>query len=153
MFGRLVSGRSNTQGVFHSVVGPCINHVPVRVNLERKPEPLEILSDLHHEDPGLPEITSNCTDWPVGAAYGSTVHYHNVKEETFFSSDTLDKSTLKAVQGSGEADAPGCVRVTAYPAGSECTLELSTPAEFSASEARAILDSLVDSISTFHGPS
>jgi hypothetical protein len=78
------------------------------------------------------------------------VHYQNVEEEPSFLLDGR-RVVLRPVQDFGEADAPGCVRVTAYPAASHCTLELSMPAHFGLSYAQEIVQDLAGKVQWLAG--
>lgn len=155
VFGRLVSGRHGADGSHGNVIGPCINFVPVRTKVQGV-EPRHVLNDLQdqyirglqHEALRFSEIVDNCTDWPVGTMYGSTVHYQNVEDEPLCLLGG-NRVRFEAVHDSGEADAPGCPRVTAYPAGSQCKLELSMPATFELSVGEKILVDLADAVQIF----
>lgn len=152
VFGHLVSVRNSVDASYNNVIGPCINYVPVRATVQEN-EPRRLLSELQdqyiqslqHQALGLSKIVYHCTDWPVNTVYGSTVHYQNIEEEPFFMLGG-DRVRFEAVHDSGEADAPGCPRVTAYPTGSYCTLELSMPPEFGVPTAQKILADLAEAV-------
>ncbi|KAI1083698.1 hypothetical protein F5B20DRAFT_577378 [Whalleya microplaca] len=105
----------------------------------------QFVRGLLHESLGLSEIVKHCTDWSAETSYGSTVHYQNVAEDSFALLEG-NRIRLDPVQDSGEADAPGCTRVTAYPTGSECKLEISMPPKSGVSMARKVLEDLAASI-------
>ncbi|KAI1342742.1 hypothetical protein F5Y15DRAFT_266632 [Xylariaceae sp. FL0016] len=155
VFGRLVSGR-NVSHEAHDTVGPCISYVPVRAAVVGSSDLLRSLQDqfiqgLPHEGLGLTEIVEHCTDWAADTAYGSTVHYQNVAEENPAVLIKDKKVVFTPVHDSGEGDAPGCTRVTAYPAGTECRLELSMPAEVDVAEAKTLLMTLVTAVEGLKG--
>jgi amino acid adenylation domain-containing protein/non-ribosomal peptide synthase protein (TIGR01720 family) len=89
VFGRLVSGRIGVDAAFQSTIGPCINRVPVRVDLRSKVDQISRLKaiqgqyaeGLAHETVGLSDIVQNCTDWSKETQkYTSFVQYQNVSE-------------------------------------------------------------------------
>jgi hypothetical protein len=69
-------------------IGPCINRVPVRIDLRRDVEQTQRLETIQrqyaesiaHEIVGLPDIVRNCTDWPENTRYTAFVQYQNVSE-------------------------------------------------------------------------
>jgi aryl carrier-like protein len=88
VLGRLVSGRIGNDAGFQNTIGPCINRVPVRIDLRRDVEQTQRLEAIQrqyaesiaHETVGLPDIVRNCTDWPENTRYTAFVQYQNVSE-------------------------------------------------------------------------
>lgn len=90
VFGRVVSGRANLPTALQTVIGPCLNRLPVRVQFTRpqtKTERLVTLQkqqteSLAYETTGLSEIARNCADWPSDTRdFGCWTQYQNVGEE------------------------------------------------------------------------
>ncbi|KNG90521.1 putative nonribosomal peptide synthase [Aspergillus nomiae NRRL 13137] len=85
VFGQVVHGRG--LGVAHEsrILGPCVNTVPVRVNLSRYTSNHDLLSHVQQqhlammpfENIGLDAIIRNCTDWTPGTKFGSVLRFQN----------------------------------------------------------------------------
>ncbi|KAI9647878.1 hypothetical protein NHQ30_004266 [Ciborinia camelliae] len=89
VFGRVVSGRATVPPSLQEVVGPCLNRLPLRVNLSRGHSKAKQLADLQkqsinslpHETTGLSDIVKYCTDWPSDTKeFGCWIQYQNVDE-------------------------------------------------------------------------
>jgi amino acid adenylation domain-containing protein/non-ribosomal peptide synthase protein (TIGR01720 family) len=89
VFGRLVSGRIGVDAPFQNTIGPCINRVPVRIDLRSELDRTTHLKaiqgqyaeGLAHETVGLSDIVRNCTGWPKKTEkYTCFVQYQNVSE-------------------------------------------------------------------------
>ncbi|KAH7042843.1 putative non-ribosomal peptide synthase [Macrophomina phaseolina] len=137
VFGRLVSGRSSHLLAASDVVGPCINFVPVRVRfngatsidgesgrLETAISSVEdqFVKSLPHENVGLAEIVSFCTDWRCESGswggsgdslgFGITVQYETHDGDPRV--EVLGKVlTLRWHSKRAEALYDGCVAVAA----------------------------------------
>ncbi|KAI8626692.1 hypothetical protein F5Y19DRAFT_218284 [Xylariaceae sp. FL1651] len=85
-FGRLVSGRQGLPLNCQTLVGPCTNQIPVRVQLDRASSPREMLaqvqdqyiSSIPFETLGFDEIKDHCTSWPASVTnYSCNVAYQS----------------------------------------------------------------------------
>ncbi|KAH6876441.1 hypothetical protein B0T10DRAFT_585614 [Thelonectria olida] len=92
VFGHLISGRNvgNVPGI-ESIVGPCLNVVPVRVRHQPSWTVLHLLQHIQnqqvdnmpYESLGFKEIIGKCTDWSDDGANGfSTVVQHQSMPQT-----------------------------------------------------------------------
>ena len=86
VFGNLTSGRNLGMTGVESVVGPCMNIIPVRIKLEPKWTVLDLLrrirdqqiGSMSYESLGFREIAQHCTDWPAWTYYTSTIQHQNI---------------------------------------------------------------------------
>ncbi|MCJ1392592.1 hypothetical protein MMC18_005462 [Xylographa bjoerkii] len=94
VFGHTIAGR-NAGG--DDVVGPCINVVPVRVNLQSVEKIIDLLQQVQQqqldnipfETLGSREIIRQCTDWSPSSFYNTIVQHQNIDEyEPFQLGDT-----------------------------------------------------------------
>ena len=87
LFGRVVSGRQSLPEAYQSIVGPCVNIVPMRVSintdaglrqlLERVQD--QYIQSLPFETLGWDELRTQCTDLPSDISnYGCCVTYQNL---------------------------------------------------------------------------
>ncbi|KAF4996187.1 hypothetical protein FGRMN_4635 [Fusarium graminum] len=92
VFGHLISGR-NGRGVpgIESIVGPCLNVVPVRVRYHPSWTVLDLLhhiqtqqvENIQYEDLGFRQIIDKCTDWNDNGTNGfSTIVQHQSMPQT-----------------------------------------------------------------------
>ncbi|KAE8362261.1 hypothetical protein BDV27DRAFT_159929 [Aspergillus caelatus] len=85
VFGQVVHGRG--LGIAHEsrILGPCVNTVPVRVDLSRSTSNYDLLHQVQQqhlammpfENIGLGDIVQNCTDWKPGTKFGSVLRFQN----------------------------------------------------------------------------
>lgn len=86
VFGDFVSGRQLPIPGIETVVGPCVNFMPVRARIssEQSNRSLmetmqnDLVDSIPHESLGFAHIIKNCTDWGQGARYSSIVNFVNV---------------------------------------------------------------------------
>ncbi len=92
VLGRLVTGRSMLPGNLHSVVGPTMTEVPIRVSIDANDTLAEIvlqlqsqfIEDSTHEAAGMMEIIRNCTDWPDEARdFGWRTAFQQEEDDEF----------------------------------------------------------------------
>lgn len=103
VFGQLVSGR-NTDPSLAEVVGPCLNLIPVRVQLAGCPEGgdsssipalLRRVQNQHatsvdFETVPLGVIAARCTPWDPDVEFGSIVHHRHAPDQAHMRYGALD---------------------------------------------------------------
>ena len=123
VFGNLVSGRNLAMTGVESVVGPCVNIIPVRIKLEPKWTVLELLrrirdqqiGSMSYESLGFREIVQHCTDWPEWTYFSSIIQHQNFAKET-----SLELGRNKYKSGMlGMADTLADITVVSVPKGKE----------------------------------
>ena len=101
IFGNLISGRNSGVDGVESMVGPCLNIIPVRLQLEpAKMTVLDLLrkvqsqhiAGMEYESLGYREIIQKCTDWPDWTYFSSIVQHQNLAEDVTLK---LDKREYK----------------------------------------------------------
>ncbi|KAL4935193.1 hypothetical protein BDV06DRAFT_229051 [Aspergillus oleicola] len=88
VFGLTVSGRNAVPGV-ESIVGPCLNNIPIRVRFRDRWTALDLfrflqdqqVSNMTYESLGFREIIRRCTDWPESTFFTTSVLHQNVDYE------------------------------------------------------------------------
>lgn len=83
VYGHMVSGRNLPLDNVESVMGPCLNIVPIRVNFEKLSTMFDLLSliqtqqtsTIPHEGLGFQHIVDNCSEWPSGTRFSSVFQY------------------------------------------------------------------------------
>ena len=101
VFGGLISGRNAAVESVESIVGPCLNIVPIRIQLEPKWTALDLLRRIQNqqvagmafESLGFREIVQHCTDWPGWTYFSSIVQHQNLAED--MSTVSLDRTRYK----------------------------------------------------------
>lgn len=87
--GRVVSGRSSLPPSLQDVFGPCINFVPLRLQVDKDVSHKQALHSVHdqyinsipYETVGFKQIIADCTDWNDDY-FGCTVQYQNIANPT-----------------------------------------------------------------------
>lgn len=101
VFGNLISGRNAGVDGVESMVAPCLNIIPVRIQLQpSKMTALELLrrtqsqhvAGMEYESLGFREIVQRCTDWPDWTHFSSIVQHQNLAEDVTLK---LDKREYK----------------------------------------------------------
>jgi aryl carrier-like protein len=96
VFGLTISGRNATVPGIENTVGPCVNVIPVRINLSEKMTGLDLfryiqdqqVSNMPFESVGFREIIKQCTDWPAWTYFTTSVFHQNVDYEGTIELDT-----------------------------------------------------------------
>ena len=97
VFGTLISGRNAVPGV-ESIIGPCLNMNPVRVEFRDRWTAIDLLhhiqdqqvANMQHESLGFREIVRNCTDWPDWTNFSSVIQHQNFESSQTFSLGEID---------------------------------------------------------------
>ena len=100
VFGNLISGRNVAVDGVESIVGPCLNILPVRITLDPTWTALDLLrriqnqqvASMPYESLGFREIVQHCTDWPDWTYFPTLVQHQNLAQETTL---TLDRTKYK----------------------------------------------------------
>ncbi|PYH89477.1 acetyl-CoA synthetase-like protein [Aspergillus ellipticus CBS 707.79] len=125
VYGHMVAGRNLPLDRVESIMGPCLNIVPVRANLPTMTTMLDLLRTLQqqqtdtipHEALGFQRMIDTCTDWPVGTRFSSVFQYQD------FGADEVDPTQPVSIEG-GLTCTPGFI----CPAPDACDLSiLATP--------------------------
>ncbi|KJK79390.1 hypothetical protein H634G_04981 [Metarhizium anisopliae BRIP 53293] len=88
VYGHLVAGRNSEIGGIDKTVGCCLNFIPVRVTFPSSQTLAELLFAVQEQflavgeadSLGYKEIIENCTDWPPGSTFESTIQHQNIDE-------------------------------------------------------------------------
>lgn len=153
VFGNLISGRNVPIDGVESIVGPCVNIVPVRIALSSKLTALELLrkvqsqqvAGMPYESLGFREIIQSCTKWPEWTYFSSIVQHQNLAQDylTQDSEFSLDRiSYTIGAQGAQETLAD--LTLVSYPKGDsriEIALGFVDDGSISASFVQHALDS------------
>ncbi|KAI0578153.1 Nonribosomal peptide synthase [Pyrenophora tritici-repentis] len=90
VFGHVISGRNGGVANVESIVGPCLNMVPVRVVYRPEWTVLDLLkyiqdqqtANMPYESLGFREITRHCTEWPDWTNFSSVLqHDQNIQDD------------------------------------------------------------------------
>ncbi|KAF1838181.1 acetyl-CoA synthetase-like protein [Decorospora gaudefroyi] len=90
VFGHVISGRNSGVANVESIVGPCLNMVPVRIVYRPEWTVLDLLNyvqdqqiaNMPYESLGFREITRHCTDWPDWTNFSSVLqHDQNIQDD------------------------------------------------------------------------
>lgn len=83
VYGHMVSGRNLPLDGVETIMGPCLNIVPVRAQLQSTGTVLALLQAIQqqqtdtipHESMGFREIIDTCTEWPAGTRFSSVFQH------------------------------------------------------------------------------
>ncbi|KAI0152966.1 nonribosomal peptide synthetase 6 [Xylariaceae sp. FL1272] len=105
VFGDFISGRQVDIPNVETVVGPCVNFMPVRIRTSSKMSNLELLKEIQadsisaipHETLGFRHIIGHCTDWAQDERFSSIVNFINIEPtdaETVIWNDAEEKKLV-----------------------------------------------------------
>ncbi|PHH65679.1 hypothetical protein CDD81_1765 [Ophiocordyceps australis] len=159
VFGSVIWGRNAMYAGVEQVTGPCIDNIPVRVQLSSGMTRRQVLQQVQrqyfeavsHESFQYKRIVQECTDWAPWQRLSSLVEYENLGEET----------ARFEMQGSGNGLVVNEVRppadrhditIFSTPLGAHQTFIALDFCKAAVSEplAQSMLDALVARISDFH---
>ncbi|KAL4738197.1 hypothetical protein BDV11DRAFT_190200 [Aspergillus similis] len=91
VFGDFIAGRQGNIPGIETVVGPCVNFMPVRVQLEPKMTNLQLLKRVQadlilaipHEPLGFKHTIQKCTDWGQDERFSTIINFVNVENAGF----------------------------------------------------------------------
>lgn len=100
VFGNLISGRNVAVEGVESIVGPCLNILPVRITIDPTWTALDLLRRIQNqqvasmpfESLGFREIVQHCTDWPEWTYFPTLVQHQNLAQDATLS---LDRTKYK----------------------------------------------------------
>lgn len=128
VFGQTNNGRSSSNFDAESLVGLCINAIPVRVKYDPNWTLLDLLhhvqnqhsDSLPFESVELRDIVSRSTHWPQDTQFGSLVTHQNIDVDKPFSVDGNQPSMRIFHQ----IKPPSRVSISTYPRGQNLLIEL-----------------------------
>jgi hypothetical protein len=160
VFGHLISGRNidNVPGI-ESIVGPCLNVVPVRVRLESSWSVLHLLQNIQnqqvenmpYESLGSQEIIDKCTNWSAvqrGNGFPTMVQHQSMPQT---GSLMINKNTYQVGAIASQEDTTDFSVVTTPIDGQsiEVCLIYAKEASIDKTFAEDMLDSLSKTITSF----
>jgi len=90
VFGNVISGRNAAVLGVESIIGPCVNLVPVRIafrsdwtvrDLLRQIQDQQV-GNMPYESLGFREIIKHCTDWPDWTNFSTVCQHQNIQRKT-----------------------------------------------------------------------
>ncbi|PYH86198.1 acetyl-CoA synthetase-like protein [Aspergillus uvarum CBS 121591] len=133
VYGHMVSGRNLALDNVESVMGPCLNIVPVRVDMTAVRTVLELLrmiqqqqtDTIPHESLGFQHIIDQCTDWPAATRFSSVFQYQEFGAEEDPTQPVSIEGTLKCAPGFICPAPDACdLSILATPVGSQVRIEM-----------------------------
>jgi aryl carrier-like protein len=90
VFGNVISGRNAAVLGVESIIGPCVNLIPVRVNIRPGWTVLDLLHNVQdqqvaampYESLGFREIIKHCTTWPDWTNFSTVCQHQNIQRQT-----------------------------------------------------------------------
>lgn len=89
IFGNVISGRNADVLGVESIIGPCVNLIPVRVNIQDHWTVLDLLrciqdqqvAAMPYESLGFREIIKHCTSWPDWTNFSTVCQHQNIQRQ------------------------------------------------------------------------
>ncbi|TVY94268.1 Nonribosomal peptide synthetase [Lachnellula willkommii] len=90
VFGNVISGRNAAVLGVESMIGPCVNMIPVRVSFQSTWSVLDLLkhvqgqqiANMPYESLGFREIVKHCTEWPDWTNFSTVCQHQNIQRQT-----------------------------------------------------------------------
>jgi hypothetical protein len=89
IFGNVISGRNAAVLGVESIIDPCVNLIPVRVNMQDDWNVLDLLRSVQdqqvaampYESLGFREIIKHCTSWPDWTNFSTVCQHQNIQRQ------------------------------------------------------------------------
>ncbi|CAI7655936.1 unnamed protein product [Penicillium bialowiezense] len=134
VYGHMVSGRNLPLDGVESMMGPCLNIVPVRANMNSMHTVLDLLRHIQqqqtdtipHESLGFQQIINQCTDWTPATRFSSVFQYQDFGgEEAAPGQPVSFESVLKCTPGFVCPAPDACdMSLLATPVGEQIRVEM-----------------------------
>jgi aryl carrier-like protein len=90
VFGNVISGRNAAVLGVESMIGPCVNMIPVRVPFQSTWSVLDLfkyvqgqqIANMPYESLGFREIVKHCTDWHDWTNFSTVCQHQNIQKQT-----------------------------------------------------------------------
>ncbi|KAF4993043.1 hypothetical protein FDECE_13529 [Fusarium decemcellulare] len=148
VYGHIVTGRNAPIPGLGSIVGACLNIVPVRARLTTSQTGANLLRELQDQFAsmgsadtlGYEDIISECTDWSAGAQFDHIIHHANIDEHPEF--DLGDKR-FRMEYFYNREQVPDYVTMLSYPLVGRIQFDLLTQTGIMSHEvAQGVVDGL-----------
>lgn len=154
VYGHVVAGRSTDLQGIESVVGPCINIIPVQVKLQTGWKIMEVFDSMAgqlvssgpFEGLDWNDLVDNCTNWPRGTQFGSVVHHRNIdfKPQIDLEGEQIELDWFES------HNRPAWTGVTAHAEGSDLRIHFfANPESMNDEAADMLLEKLITKIQGF----
>lgn len=154
VYGHVVAGRSTDLQGIESVVGPCINIIPVQVKLQTGWKIMEVFDSMAgqlvssgpFEGLDWNDLVDNCTNWPRGTQFGSVVHHRNIdfKPQIGLEVEQIELDWFES------HNRPAWTGVTAHAEGSDLRIHFfANPESMNDEAADMLLEKLITKIQGF----
>ncbi|CAG7922993.1 unnamed protein product [Penicillium olsonii] len=134
VYGHMVSGRNLALDGVESMMGPCLNIVPVRANMATMHNVLDLLRAIQqqqtdtipHESLGFQQIIDQCTEWTPATRFSSVFQYQDFGgEEAAPGQPVPFESVLKCTPGFVCPAPDACdMSILATPVGEQIRVEM-----------------------------
>lgn len=134
VYGHMVSGRNLPLDGVESMMGPCLNIVPVRANMTKMRTILDLLHSIQqqqtdtipHESLGFQQIIDQCTEWAPATRFSSVFQYQDFGgEEAAPGQPVSFEGVLKCTPGFVCPAPDACdMSILATPAGDQIRVEM-----------------------------
>lgn len=157
VFGRTVAGRNTAIQDIDRVVGCCINFIPVRVSLSSFQTAAQLLQGVQDQflavgdadSLSYQEILENCTGWPAGSKFESTIVHQNFNEDLEIE---LGGATSRVQFFDNPHTMPQWIYLITRTKGDQLHLELFSNTHITSQEtAHAMMDDYSHIITSFNG--
>jgi amino acid adenylation domain-containing protein len=128
VFGQVVHGRSVPLDGVETILGPCVNIIPVRVPLQREWRSIDLLNYLQDQHAStqafdtvdFEDIVSQSTSWPSQTRFGSIAQHQNMSVTSQLSFDRIECTT----ETHSSTDIPDTCYAVSTPQGSGLMIEI-----------------------------
>jgi hypothetical protein len=139
IIGQVVHGRGGSAlPGMETVLGPCINFLPIRISLGQKSTVADLLQHIQdqqlatvpHDQLSLKHIVSKCTNWPTNTKLGCIVHHQGVGAQPTSSDGSMAIGGVESTSSTSWANStpvPGQVGIISIERGSSLDLYMTFP--------------------------
>ncbi|KAL4787135.1 hypothetical protein BJX76DRAFT_354543 [Aspergillus varians] len=156
ILGQVVHGRGSPLPGMETVLGPCINLLPIRISLSQEHTITDLLrhvqaqqlATIPHDYISLDHIVNKCTTWPSNTTLGCIVHHQSAQPSSKIAIGGVESTS--SVSWANSAQNPGQMSIISLERDSSLDLFMTFPTEgIAKSVAQKLADDLASAIRLF----
>ncbi|UKZ48294.1 NRPS [Trichoderma virens] len=129
VYGNIVTGRNSSFQGIESIVGACLNIIPIRVTFPLLQTTSQLLQSIQQQfvhlgeadSLGFRDIIDHCTEWPVGSDFDVVIQHQNIEEHPEI---TFSQGSSRVQFYTNPDIVPSSLFIISYPKGRQLEIQL-----------------------------
>ncbi|KAL2858512.1 hypothetical protein BJY01DRAFT_241841 [Aspergillus pseudoustus] len=140
ILGQVVHGRGSALPGMETILGPCINFLPIRISLDKNATAADLLRHVQdqqlatvpHDQLSLMQIVSECTSWSADTKLGCIVHHQGAAGPLSGGDESIAIGGVKSISSTSWANSTpvsGQIGIISIERGGSLDLYMTFPTE------------------------